>query len=166
MPLPKAQMRARHSCTLTFITHKKSLVMWLSFFAAVLLSVVGLSLGVSEDVVQTRYGPVRGLVFNGFRQFQGVMKTEFLTYLPGSICHPTLGKPSIQGKILCNRLTQQYPIPPGLWTDVKDCRNFTIGCAQTAHSLDVPKNTSEVISSSSLNSYVRIVCIWRSSHPE
>jgi len=74
-----------------------------------------------EDVVTTQYGAVRGLLFPAFRQFQGV---PYAT--------PPLGK-----------LRYKNPIPPGRWDTILDCRNFTIGCAQSGHSLDIPKNTSE-----------------------
>lgn len=93
----------------------------LIFLVLLVLIVMICSSNGSEDVVYTKYGPVRGNVFPTFRNFQGI---PFAT--------PPLGK-----------LRYKYPIPPSPWTDVKDCTNFTIGCAQTAHSLDVPWNTSE-----------------------
>lgn len=74
-----------------------------------------------EDVVTTKFGKVRGLVFPTYRRFQGV-----------PFAMPPLGA-----------LRWKNPIDPGLWYTTLDCRNFTIGCAQSAHSLDVPKNTSE-----------------------
>lgn len=74
-----------------------------------------------ESIVQTKYGPIRGLVTQNFRRFQGV---PFAT--------PPLGK-----------LRFKKPIPPSPWTDVKNCTNFIIGCAQSGHSMDVPKNVSE-----------------------
>lgn len=40
-----------------------SLILLFLFISAILAS---------EDVVMTKYGPVRGLVMNGYRQFQGV----------------------------------------------------------------------------------------------
>ena len=39
--------------------------------------------------------------------------------------------------------SSQNPIPPSPWTNVLDCTNFTIACAQLAHGLDVPNNRSE-----------------------
>uniref|UniRef100_A0A6B2L168 Carboxylic ester hydrolase n=1 Tax=Arcella intermedia TaxID=1963864 RepID=A0A6B2L168_9EUKA len=75
----------------------------------------------SEQIVNTKYGPIKGLLFNNFRRFQGV-----------PFAAPPLGP-----------LRFKNPVRPGGWTNVLDCTNFTIGCAQTAHSEDVPKNTSE-----------------------
>eukprot|EP01125_Pyxidicula_operculata_P001321 TRINITY_DN11214_c0_g1_i1.p1 TRINITY_DN11214_c0_g1~~TRINITY_DN11214_c0_g1_i1.p1 ORF type:complete len:548 (-),score=113.73 TRINITY_DN11214_c0_g1_i1:45-1688(-) len=93
-------------------------------FVFILLSVLyylSVSAVADDSVVMTKYGPIRGIVTESFRRFQGV---PFAT--------PPIGQ-----------YRWKNPIPPSPWYDVKDCTNFTIGCAQSAHSLDVPKNTSE-----------------------
>src|SRR3990167_4358356 len=74
--------------------------------------------------VNTIYGPIEGLVLgnNSYRRFQGV-----------PFASPPL--PPLRWK---------NPIPPGSWgPEPLKCHNFTIGCAQNAHSMDVPTNKSE-----------------------
>jgi para-nitrobenzyl esterase len=70
---------------------------------------------------QTTYGPITGLVIGSHQRYQGV-----------PFASPPLPP-----------LRWRNPVAPGNWSSPLDCRNFTIGCAQTAHSLDVPRNTSE-----------------------
>jgi carboxylesterase type B len=74
-------------------------------------------------IVNTVHGPVEGLQVGdkGARRWQGVPYAE-----------PPLGK-----------LRWKNAIDPTPWTKTKDCKHFDIGCAQRAHSMDVPKNTSE-----------------------
>ena len=90
------------------------------------LSLVALCL--SQPIVKTNYGPIQGLDMSDpvrnlkYRRFQGV---PFAT--------PPLGL-----------LRWKNPTPPGSWgPEPLNCTFFDIGCAQRAHSLDVPKNKSE-----------------------
>eukprot|EP01116_Phalansterium_solitarium_P016453 TRINITY_DN3828_c0_g1_i1.p1 TRINITY_DN3828_c0_g1~~TRINITY_DN3828_c0_g1_i1.p1 ORF type:complete len:551 (-),score=181.87 TRINITY_DN3828_c0_g1_i1:181-1803(-) len=83
-------------------------------------STVGLA-SADESVVTTKYGPVRGTVAPQYRNWQGI-----------PFAAPPLG-----------HLRWKNPIEPEPWTDVKDCTNFTIACAQLSGGLDVPWNKSE-----------------------
>ncbi len=94
-------------------------------FAAVVLA-LPVAWALQTTVATTKYGPIQGLLLGSgnstFRRFQGV-----------PFARPPL--PPLRWK---------KPQPPGSWgPQALDCRNFTIGCAQSAHSLDVPRNKSE-----------------------